>query len=163
MPESSYYGRALNRAVWELGTRCGTHECQEMYRDRSNVFVFDAWVKPPPRGLHSVSNDPKGRKPEEAGTRVPAESGTRFGSEERTVAASGHAGAGSVSPKTEKTVSIMDSNVEIEEYNVDDKEDDQKVGKWKKVVKKGKKTDADNDAIIPETRQGFQLRVPSWR
>ena len=54
----------------------------------------------------------------------------------------------------------MDSNVEIEEHNVDS--DDEYVGKWKKVVKKGKKIDADNDTIIPETRQGFQWRVPSW-
>ena len=45
VPESSQYGMALNRAVWDLGARYGTHDCIEMYRDRSNVFVFDVWVK----------------------------------------------------------------------------------------------------------------------
>ena len=100
---------------------------------------------------------------EEAGTRVPAESGTRSGSEERTVAASRHSGAGSVSPKSEKIVCIMDSDTEIEEYNVDDYSEDEYVGKWKKVGKKGKKIDvADDDVIIPQTRQSCQCRVPSW-
>ena len=94
VPESSQYGMALNRAVWDLGARYGTHDCIEMYRDRSNAFVFDAWVKPPPRGLHSVSNNPKGRKPVQVGARAPVDLGTRSGSEERTVAASGPSGVG---------------------------------------------------------------------
>ena len=45
-----------------------------MYRDQSNVFVFDAWVKPPSRGLHSVSSAASGRRPAKPGT-SPGDSG----------------------------------------------------------------------------------------
>ncbi len=161
VPESSHYGRALEQAVWTLGAQYGTHDCVEMYRDLTNVFVFDAWVKPPPRGLHSVSKDPKGRNPAEAGARAPADAGTRFGSEERTVAASGKPAAGSASPKPEKTAAFMDSDNETKEYAVDSS-DDEYTGPWKKIGKKNKKI-IENDADKqPQTRQGFQWRVPSW-
>ena len=139
VPESSEYGWALNQAVWDLAARYGTQDCNEMYRDRTNVFVFDAWVKPPPGGFHSVSKVPKDRCPGTGEGQPSADAtGTRPGSEERTSNAtnSGRDVAASTSTKVEKTVGLMD-HVEIEEYEV---EVDDYAGKWKKVQKGQRQT-----------------------
>ena len=56
----------------------------------------------------------------------------------------------------------MDSDNEIQEYRVDSS-DDEYTGPWKPVIrKKNKKFINDNTDKSPQTRQGFQWRVPSW-
>ena len=66
VPESSDFGWNLYEAVWRLAHEHGTQDSVEMYRDQSNVFVFDSWVQPP-KGLHSVSSATSDRVTTEGG------------------------------------------------------------------------------------------------
>ena len=64
--------------------------------------------------------------------------------------------------KPEKTAAFMDSDSETQEYLVDPS-DDEYTGPWEEVVKKNKKViNDDADKVLPQIRNGFHWRVPSW-
>ena len=46
------FGWHLNQMTWRLAQRFGTQDSVPMYRDASNVYLFDTWVEQP-SGLHS--------------------------------------------------------------------------------------------------------------
>ena len=145
VPESSDFGWNLYESVWRLAHEHGTQDSVEMYRDQSNVFVFDSWVQPP-KGLHSVSPATSGRAPTEGGELSSPVVGDRPRAQERK----------------EKIVGIMVHKDAVEDeidINIEEYERPYE-GKWKKVAK-GRKTNSQEDAIIPPTRP-FTWRVPSW-